>query len=210
MTATSLAGPYDRLYSASPDNILWDSTPSHLMLKLNGLLATGNVLDAGCGDGVNALFLERSGYSVRGLDVSKLALNGLRIRFGSEHVQPVGRYSQADLHHWRGDGVRYNALVSCGLFQCLSKETRHIVHSRLQSFLTEEGIVLFSCLTNTIPLPQNHQTPGLELADVSEVRDLFSGMRIEYFREGVIEDRHGTIVDRHEHSVVWVVARGAT
>jgi len=202
--------PYDTLYAASPNNILWATDHSHLLRYLKPSCDKERVLDVGCGDGANALFLERAGYNVHGIDISALALSGLRNRFAVSAIACRGQYEIGDVHCWYPRVQKYSALVSCGLFQCLQRERRGSVHRRLLESVVPGGIILFSALTNLIPLPEEHLTPGICLADLSEVKDLFAGMSLVYYREGTIKDRHGNLVADHEHSVVWVAATRAT
>ena len=203
-------GPYDELYGASPGNVLWRGAQSHLMAKLEVEGIQGTILDAGCGDGINAIYLERRGFSIHGIDVSEIALTGLQNRFADNEQSPRGRYERADLHDWSANEGRFSALVSCGLFHCLDRTRRHSLHKRMQDSVSLGGLVLFSCLTNAVSLPKDHLTPNLELVDISEIHELFQGMLIEYFREGVIQDVHEGVVGPHEHSLVWVIARRTT
>jgi 2-polyprenyl-3-methyl-5-hydroxy-6-metoxy-1,4-benzoquinol methylase len=210
MNSISVSGPYDRLYKSVPENILWGSEPSHLVKKLVLEKNRGKVLDVGCGDGVNAFFLESVGFSVEGFDVSKLALNGLANRFARADSQLQGKYSQADITHVLVQENKYDVVVSCGLYQCLNRTIRKDVHNRIFSGLNRNGVVLFSCLTDNIPVKKNHLTDGIDLVSIAEVKELFSTMFVEYFKEGVIQDSHAPLVGEHEHSIVWVVARLAT
>jgi SAM-dependent methyltransferase len=47
------------------------------LLRRYGIAPPGQVLDAGCGWGTNLALLERAGYAVTGLDISRRALEGL-------------------------------------------------------------------------------------------------------------------------------------
>lgn len=200
-------GPYDALYASVPENILWGRMPTHLMGILTDHKSAGKALDLGCGDGANSLYLENRGFSVTGIDVSFTALQGLRNRFRRENVQPRGLYLHADVRAGLQGTTQYDVLISCGVYHCLDKLTRSALHRKLHRLLTEDGVVLFSCITNRIPLPGDHLTDTVELANPLEVVDMFRGMSIEYYKEGVIQDRHGSLVAPHEHSVLWIVAR---
>lgn len=207
MKSATLCGPYDILYAAATDNILWGSKPSHLVEKLVAERDGGKVLDIGCGDGVNAIYLEKAGFSVTGYDVSLLALTGLKNRFINSGIVPNGTYRQLDISTELAPITEYDVIVSCGLYQCLNKSIRKYVHQTIQDNLARNGVVLFSCLTETIPLQESHLTEGLELASLAEVRELFNGLSVNYFREGVIQDIHEPNVGSHEHSIVWVIAK---
>jgi len=199
-------GPYDPLYAAAPGNVLWDS-PTHIFERTGSLSAHRKVIDLGCGDGANALYLEQVGCSVTGFDISSLALNGLANRFARSGMSPGGRYVRSDIGSIGQEIECCDLLVSCGLFQCLAKDMRGEIHKRFHESLSLNGMIVFSCLTDKIALPAGHMTRGVELASLSEIADLFDGLSIQYFREGTIRDAHAPLVAPHEHSVVWILAK---
>jgi cyclopropane fatty-acyl-phospholipid synthase-like methyltransferase len=201
-------GPYDALYAAAPDHILWGENPTHLIKALSELSDNSHVLDIGCGDGVNALALERRGYLVTGVDVSTLALKGLYNRFRISGTRMVGSYLNTAVT----DFVRlqpteqFDALISCGLFHCLQRSDRGRVHRALQMKIRRGGLVLFSSLVDDIPLPEDHHTDRFDLPSTNEITALFDDWIIRSTQLGVIDDRHPPAVGPHQHSVFWLVA----
>ncbi len=200
-------GPYDLLYASVDNNILWGNEPSHLARKAKEYKDCGTVLDVGCGDGVNSYFFENAGFRVKGIDVSSLALRGLRNRFNSHNRAILGNYIREDVSSGYREREKYDVIVSCGLFQCLSKRTRVSVHRNLHKNLKRDGIIIFSSLTSKIPLPIEHCTHGLDLAGDQEIDELFNDLEIIYSKEGVINDAHKPLVKSHKHSVMWVMEK---
>lgn len=196
-------GVYDHLYAAREGRILWGDEPGRLVVRIKEYLAEGKVLDAGCGDGKNALFLEQQGFCVDGFDSSALAIEGLHNRFQRAGWIPRGRYKVKNIVEELVEG-NYHALVSYGLFQCLPQERRVAVHRNLQNIA---GVVLFSCLTDKLPMPEGHSTEGVVLANRTEIEKLFGGWKIAYSEEGTIEEDHLPIIGPHEHAAIWIVAR---
>lgn len=198
--------PYDDLYRARLGNRLWGDAPGRLLPRLCKLTRSGVVLDAGCGDGKNALYLETLGYDVTGFDLSELALKGLYNRFKDNGLRPRGSYYVADATSFRS--IRsFDILISYGLFHCMNKTNRIDAHLRIQNSLMTGGRVAFTCLTDQIPLPDNHSTQGVELVSIEEVDMLFWDWHIEYKEVGTIEEDHLPLVDVHQHSAVWLIAR---
>jgi SAM-dependent methyltransferase len=210
-----LIGPYDELYAAQPDNILWGPDPSRVVQQhLRASRDREIFLDVGCGDGANALALELAGHAVVGIDISALALRGLQNRFARHGRKPTGTYQQRDIGEFyigNDTATRFNCIVSCGLFHCLAPSTRINLHRNVfDRFLQPGGTVLFSCLTDKLPLSIKHRTPDVSLATLDEVRELFADMSFTFLQEGEINDRHASVVGAHKHSVAWAIAKANT
>lgn len=197
-------GSYDALYAAT-DSMLWGKEPTHLLGQYVQRAHLGRALDLGCGDGVNAIWLEEYGFDVVGIDSSSIAMSKLYTRFRNEGREPEGHYVIGDASTATSLG-EFDVLLSCGIYHCLSAKSRKSLHGRIQRQVLEGGLVLFSSLTDEIPLPDCHQTPDIDLPSIEEIRQLFSGLKVLSFVEGNIVDKHEPLVAEHEHSVVWVVA----
>jgi len=198
--------PYDALYASREDHILWPNNPGRLILRITEFLQSGTILDAACGDGKNALYLEQEGFEVTGFDKSSLALDGLQRRFQREGRNPRGKYQQLDL---MVDDIigEYNAVVSHGLYHCLPTNSRVEKHKQLHKAIKQDGYMFFATLTDRIQLPESHGTEGITLASLDEIDKLLEDLQIIYREDGEIVDEHLPIIDEHRHSVLWVVAQ---
>lgn len=206
-----LAGPYDELYAARPDNILWGDQPSRLVQQFLSTQSNGGrALDVGCGDGANALSLETSGFDVVGVDISSLALRGLRNRFALRGRQTRGKYLNEDVIEFPSHGIHnsFDCIVSCGLFHCLPSDIRVEAHRALfELSLNPKGMILFSCLTNAIPLPRVHGTDTIQLATRDELEALFHEWDLVQSEYGIIDDSHHPVIGNHRHSIFWAIAK---
>lgn len=202
-------GPYDRLYAASPDYILWGDTPTHLLQHIPSRNGLGTSLDVGCGDGVNSLALEQMGFRNVGIDISTIALQGLRNRAAIADFQLAGRYFQADLgreSEWN-TVENVDVIVSCGLYHCLGAARRLESQRRIFGNVKRGGTILFSSLIDDVAIDYDHGTDPFDLPNADEIEQLFDGLNVLNFKTGRIADRHPPIVGEHEHAVAWVVAR---
>lgn len=64
---------WDERYSAAER--VWSGEPNGALVAEVGGLAPGRVLDVGCGEGADAVWLARRGWDVTALDVSQVALD---------------------------------------------------------------------------------------------------------------------------------------
>jgi tellurite methyltransferase len=199
-------GTYDGLYSDREHVPLWGPDPGRLVARIQDWCRTGDVLDVGCGDGKNALFLERLGFAVTGVDISGQALDLLSDRFAAANHVPKGTYTEADIESWLPEGT-FDVLLSYGLFHCLRPAHRVERHRLMQTKLRPGGIIVFSTLTDGIPMPQDHRTPDVNLSSPDEVSSLWDGYEVVEETVGHIVESHPPVVPSHRHEVTWVVAK---
>ena len=76
----------------SKEGPLYGQVPSDVISYSLAYLKHGNVLDLGCGDGRNAIYLAQRGFNVIGVDSSKVALEKF-LRFASEKKVESRNYS---------------------------------------------------------------------------------------------------------------------
>lgn len=123
---------YERLYrgepafpgAAAPAGIPWDvgqAQPRLMELEALGAIR-GEVLDAGCGLGDNAIYLARRGYSVTGVDASPSAIEQARARAGAAGL-PV-RFDVADATELAGYGDQFDTVIDSALYHCLEIDGR--------------------------------------------------------------------------------------
>lgn len=206
----NISQSYDPLYTARPDHILWGNKPGRLVQVLPLLLRPGaTILDAGCGDGKNALYLEALGNRVVGFDQSSFAIEGLANRFRLAGREPQGRYETLDVATYLESHPEetVDALVSYGLFHALPLFDRLELHRKLQEHVKQGGYLFFASLTADLPLPPHHGSREMILAQRGEIGNLFRGYTVGYWKRGTITEAHEPVVGMHEHSVMWVIAQ---
>ena len=91
---------WDERYAARP--LLWSSEPNFTVRLETAALAPGRALDLACGEGRNALWLAERGWSVTGVDFSRVA-----IERGRERAMARGlsiEWVLGDVAEWKPDG----------------------------------------------------------------------------------------------------------
>ncbi|RFA07962.1 hypothetical protein B7R54_01080 [Subtercola boreus] len=97
--SSAVEAVWDQRYSG-PDR-LWSGQPNGTLLAETAGLAPGRVLDVGCGEGADALWLAEQGWQVTALDVSRVAL---------ERAEAEGRRRGVDVA-WLHSGLVEAALA---------------------------------------------------------------------------------------------------
>lgn len=127
---------WDTRYGSSER--IWSGKPNVQLVREAAELTPGRALDAGCGEGADALWLARRGWRVTALDISAVAL-----RRAAAHAEPeiADRISwrRTDLLNWRS-AERYD-LVSAHFMQ-LPSELRDPLYANLAAAVAVGGTLL--------------------------------------------------------------------
>lgn len=135
-----MAYDYDKLYRGTPDALGAPSpafTTFFERLEAQGL----PVLDAGCGQGRDALFIARLGHRVTGVDLSAHGIRDLRRAAAQEDLDVTG--IAADLITWQPDGD-FDILLFDRTLHMLSAAERRAVLTRCLLHLRPGGWVLIA------------------------------------------------------------------
>ena len=116
----SAAAAWDERYRTKAQ--LWSGKPNPQLVREAGGLRPGTALDLGCGEGADAIWLARQGWSVTAVDVSAVALERAhsheQAELAREGVQASGgdilgriSWQLADLTQWQ-PGASYDLVTS--------------------------------------------------------------------------------------------------
>ena len=129
---------YEQKYSG-PD-YYWGVAPNELcceLLKLRPPVRPYHVLDIGCGEGKDAVFLARCGYRVSAFDLAESGLEKARRLAHSCGVQVD--FFRADLRDWQPE-EEYDVILSSGVFHYLDLQERKRTIARLKEHTAPHGL----------------------------------------------------------------------
>jgi cyclopropane fatty-acyl-phospholipid synthase-like methyltransferase len=110
---------WDARYAES--DRMWSGRPNQRLVEEVADLTPGRVLDVGCGEGADAVWLAERGWRVTALDVSEVALERVR-----DHAEQAGVADRVELlhHDVLGEGTVPGSydLVSVHFFQPLPSQ----------------------------------------------------------------------------------------
>jgi len=160
---------WDARYSSA--HSLWSGNPNRPLVTEADGLAAGTALDAGAGEGADAIWLAERGWQVTAVDISGVALGraaGHAAKAGDEVAARI-HWLREDLIEWTPPERAYDLVTSQYLH--LPAALRHAVFTRLAAAVREGGTLLIvghhpSDLDTTLQRPDHPELlfTGDELA----------------------------------------------
>jgi ubiquinone/menaquinone biosynthesis C-methylase UbiE len=148
----------------------WDigqPQPAIVRLAAEGGFA-GEVLDAGCGTGENALHVAALGLPVLGVDVAETAL---AIARGKADDRGIGiEFAAADALQLERLGRTFDTVLDCGLFHSFDGDERPRYAASLASVTEREGTLYVFCFSDNGPDLGPHPVSQEELRAAFNLR----------------------------------------
>lgn len=129
---------YDARYDR--EDYYWGLTPNRLCYELMRILPPVRpyrVLDMGCGEGKDAVFLAKCGYAVTAFDLSEQGLN--KAKRLAERNQAEVSFFKADLLDYRPDR-EFGIIFSSGVLHFLPQRLRSELCGSLKAHTTPGGL----------------------------------------------------------------------
>jgi tellurite methyltransferase len=212
---------YDETYK-NTNNVF--GTEPELLLRnhYRGMNKSQPVLDIGVGQGRNALFLAREGFTVDAIDPSRIAIETVTA-LATQEALPIRTY-QCDFATFVPPTDAYSGILVFGLIQILSWNAIEVLLDKLRHWTTEGSLVFVTAFTvadvsfadysrKWKPLGKNSFGDGWEnvrtYLEPGELLRLFGEYAVLHHWEGTgPEHRHGTgTLERHAMAEV-VLRRG--
>ncbi len=129
---------YDKRYDAA--DYYWGITPNNLcyeIMKLRPPVKPLKVLDIGCGEGKDAVFLARNGYIVTAFDLSETGIEkGKKL---AEKCNTHVDFFRADITDFRASEY-YDIIFSSGVYHFIKPEIRKEITANLKEYTNKSGI----------------------------------------------------------------------
>jgi SAM-dependent methyltransferase len=109
----------------------------------------GDVLDAGCGTGENALFLASRGLVVTGVDWSPLAIERARAKAAERRLS--ARFDVADALDLASLDRSFDGVLDCGLFHTFDDHDRARYVASLAAVVRPGGVLHLLCFSDREP-----------------------------------------------------------
>lgn len=198
-------GGYDDGYGACP--CFWGREPGSLVRLLVelGSISGKRVLDAGCGEGKNAVYLARLGATVTAVDTSALALANAGKAWLDQHLIT---WIRQDLRSMSFAPESYDVVIMYGLLHCLdSVEEVHRLVSRLQKATADNGHHVLCALNARAQDLSAHPLLHPTLLQHGQYLALYHTWSVTSESDSDIHEVHAHNSIPHTHSLTRILAK---
>ncbi len=177
--------------------------PSAEIVRLAHTLAGGgSILDMGCGEGRNAIFLAEKGFQVDAIDISQAGIAKL-LRIAGDRDLKINAWVE-DMTTFQFN-QSYDLIISHGVLHLVERDDWRQLIPRIKKSTRPGGVNVVAVFTDKIP-PSEDMAPftkGLFYED--ELAEWYSDWRMESSESYTFEEEHPNGI-KHRHPVNKIVA----
>ena len=200
----SIRTNYEKWYEG--DEYYWGLEPGDFLFELIKLCPpTENtkVLDIGCGEGKDAVFMAEKGYDVTAFDLTE---NGIRKTIALAHKRGVKVNAYVDDINTFETDEQYDIIFSTGTVQYIFDENKETFFKKLEKITKPNGIVFINVFVEKsfLELPPDWDKEE-KMWKSGELFTYFSDWKFEKIDEVIFEDNSGGIP--HYHCMDTIICR---
>jgi SAM-dependent methyltransferase len=198
-------GGYDASYRQCP--CFWGTEPGTIVRLLATLadLTGARVLDLGCGEGKNAVFLAQLGCKVEAWDISERALANAKRAWPAAPVL----WRCKDAVSVSAEMRKFDLILAYGLFHCLPNSSIAETISHMQRITERNGYNIAVCFNdrNQINTQAAHPSFASTCLPHNYYQLAYSDWQILHDTDADLVERHPTNSIEHTHSMTRILAR---
>lgn len=187
------------------ENITFSNKPNTTIQEIEGLLKKdSNILEVGCGEGQNVLYLAKAGYcNIDAFDISE---------YGIIKLKKLCELQEVSMNAFVDDLTTYNFIkmydlvMSFGTLHFVSKDGWINFINRAKNYTNVGGMHIMQIFTDTVPASDDIAPFAIGLAKDEEIKQLYHDWEIVQFKSYIFEDEHPN-VPKHLHASNKIVAR---
>lgn len=161
------------------------------------------VLDVGCGEGQNAIYLAQQGHCVDAFDLSEHGIAKVNYRCEALGIQ-LNAFT-ADLTQYQFE-QNYDVIVCFGTLHFVNKTNWKNFIREAKVHTNVGGIHIIQIFTDVVPASKDIAAFAIGLAKDEEIKELYDDWEILQFKSYVFEDEHPN-VPKHLHASNKIVVR---
>lgn len=186
------------------DTVVFSIEPNATIKEFENLFSRhSRVLDVGCGEGQNAIYLAKQGYQVDAFDLSEHGIAKVNDRCEMSGVK-LNAFI-ADLTEYKFE-QNYDVIMSFGTLHFVHKNEWKKFVKEAKIHTNKGGIHIIQLFTDVVPASEDIAPFAVGLARDEEIKELYEDWEILQFKSYVFEDEHPG-VPKHLHASNKIVVR---
>ncbi len=183
-----------------PPWIINQAQPDLISAVEKGDICGPTILDVGCGNGDNAIYLASCGFEVTGVDVSAKAIEIAKQK-ASKAVVDVN-FKVLDALEIRTLNKKFDTIIDFGLFHNIAGDCRERYVRALSDVCVSKGQFLMLCFSDQAGEYGVYPNRYPKQMSQAEIRAAFAeGWKIEWFRMGVTKSN-----EKYKDYSSWLTA----
>ena len=186
------------------DVFAFSSEPSATIKEFEHLFKKEfQMLEVGCGEAQNAIYLAQKGYRVDAFDLSEHGIakvNDRCERLGIKLNAFAADLTEYEFVH------KYDVIISFGTLHFVYKDDWKKFIKKAKEHTNPGGIHIIQLFSDAVPASDDIASFAVGLAKDGEIRELYGDWEILQFKTYVFEDEHPG-VPKHLHASNKIVAR---
>ena len=200
----SIRTKYEKWYEG--EEYYWGAEPGKFLKELIKLCPPSDdrtVLDIGCGEGKDAVYMAEMGYSVSAFDLTE---NGIRKTLALAGNRNVTVDAYVDDINTFETGKQFDIVYSTGTVQYLYEQNKKGFFEKLRDITKTNGIVFINVFVEKpfLALPPDWDIEE-KMWSPGELFTYFADWKTEHIDEVIFEDKSGGIP--HYHCMDTIVCR---
>lgn len=186
------------------DTVAFSSEPNATIKEFENLFCKqAHVLDVGCGEGQNAIYLAKQGCHVDAFDLSEHGIAKVIDRCEVSGVK-LNAFI-ADLTEYEFE-QNYDVIISFGTLHFVRKSEWKRFINDAKEHTNDGGIHIIQLFTDVVPASDDIAPFAVGLARDEEIKELYVDWEILQFKSYVFEDEHSG-APKHLHASNKIVVR---
>lgn len=187
------------------DITTFSPNPNRTLLEFEHFFSKESaILEAGCGEGQNVLYLAKQGYqNIDAFDLSKNGITKLKKLCKQSDVTINAVVHDLTSYQFTKS---YDLILSFATLCFVEKEAWKAFLGRAKANTAPGGIHIIQLFTDAVPASDDIAPFAVGLAKDGEIKECYSDWEILQFKSYVFEDEHPN-VPKHLHSANKIVVR---
>lgn len=195
---------FDSRYAQVPD--YFGNAPDDIIAKYSAQLDKSlPILDIGCGQGRNSIYLARLGYAVHAIDPSLVAIESLKNIIQKESLNICACHT--DYAKFNAPFSNYSGIMIMGLIPLLSLESIHELLTCCTNWINTSGYIFVTAFTTADDTYTNYKQEYKAIAANSFLNEVTGQIRtflepgeiLTLFKDWEIIDHWEGLGPKHQH-----------